>query len=216
MWEAGYEHGDISLGNLMYRGRDKNVGEAGNERGIMSKGKGKSGGRVGGGGSGGGESGGGRTRTRSVIGILHDWDLATWRDDPSASGGLRTERTCTIPYAALDIFKDWEKPFRRRYRHDLESFGWCLDYFCLDHPTNRDFLNLWHNPEHSWAHRFGYLVRMDKYRPREGFEDLYLFAQSFMRWVMAKADRPNKPRHAIKIARHAKMVTNDSCFSSAL
>src|SRR3954468_3074796 len=38
---------------------------------------------------------------------------------------------------------------------------------------------------------------------------------SFVRWLMVKADSPNKPRHAIKIARQEKIVNNVFCLFSA-
>ena len=37
---------------------------------------------------------------------------------------------------------------------------------------------------------------------------------SFMRCVMANADKPNKPRHAMKIAMHANIVNMVPCLCS--
>jgi hypothetical protein len=43
----------------------------------------------------------------------------------------------------------------------------------------------------------------------------FLIPISFIRWVMANAERPNRPRQAMKIAMHAKMVKIFPCLCSA-
>ncbi len=176
MWVAEYEHGDISLNNLMYRRLDEGAGEADNE-GRTKKGKGRHEGR------GDRENNSG---TRRVIGVLHDWDLATRSDAAEGSGVFKAERTGTIPFIALDVIDSRGKRFRRKYRHDLESFGWCLVHFCLDHPTNRHILNKWYDPESSLAQRGWYLPNMDQETPRQRFEALYELAQMFMDWLKEK------------------------------
>ncbi len=159
MWTNGFEHGDLSVKNIMYRKRE----------------------------------------TGQVVGVLNDWDLATRR------GGTRrevlgggTHRTGTTPFAALRLF---DKPIREPYRlyvYDLESAAWLLPYATLDpnHPDNQALLLGWHDRDHTVATRTSFLVNGEKYKPRQGFEDLYLFALRFMRWFMSEftgATLPHDP-----------------------
>lgn len=186
MWKEGYEHGDISLGNLMYRKRTKGVSGAGvfcDE--TRRKGKSKSGDLFG------NES---ESEDEGVTGVLHDWDLATLREAQVASDTDRAERTGTIPYTALDLIKNWYEPYRRRYRHDLESFGWCLVYFCIDHRDNRDKLALWRKFQHSFAYRTIFLLGVERFKPCPGLERLYEFAQRFMAWLMKNVAPPRSGR----------------------
>ena len=43
----------------------------------------------------------------------------------------------------------------------------------------------------------------------------FLIPISFIRWLMAKAESPNKPRHAMNMAMQAKMVKIFACLCSA-
>lgn len=119
-----------------------------------------------------------------VIGILHDWDLAKSHIHQEDQGILKAEWTGTVPYIALDIAKHWNQPFTHRYRHDLELFGWCLLFICLDCTANQMELDLWKDQGPSRRLRLGFLSAMGQYKPHEGFEDLYNSTQEFMRWLM--------------------------------
>ena len=64
-------------------------------------------------------------------GVLNDFDLArlsTPNRQPSA-----TDNTGTLPFLALDLLN--ERAFKglvpRLYRHEAESFTWCLIYVCI-------------------------------------------------------------------------------------
>ena len=59
------------------------------------------------------------------VGVLNDFDLARFADQRGASG---QGNTGTLPFMALDLLS--ERGLRgvipRRYRHETESFTWCL------------------------------------------------------------------------------------------
>ena len=62
---------------------------------------------------------------RRKVGVLNDFDLARFADQRGASG---KDNTGTLPFMALDLLSeeglDGEIPCR--YRHEAESFAWCL------------------------------------------------------------------------------------------
>jgi len=125
----------------------------------------------------------------NIVGVLNDWDLSILSND--AEGGVAESMlhfTGTIPFAALDLIEEDEP---RRYRHDMESFGWSLAYICLDHPDNRHFLGTWHDPEHSTSVRSRFLRKMKNYTPRDQFGTLYEFAQAFLAWITKEAGIQN-------------------------
>ena len=66
--------------------------------------------------------------TGNPVGIVNDFDLATWVDHPTTNN----DRTGTIPFMAIDLLDgglDDRTP--RLYRHDLESFVWVLAYITV-------------------------------------------------------------------------------------
>ena len=88
LWQEGIEHGDISIGNLMYD-------------------------------------------PDTYRGVLNDFDLARSRAvdrKPSSK-----DNTGTLPFLALDLLcnEAFDGLVRRLYRHDAESFTWCLIYICI-------------------------------------------------------------------------------------
>jgi len=88
LWEKHIEHGDISLGNLMY--------DPATKRGVLS-----------------------------------DFNLAR-EGGPNRRPNAK-DTTGTLPFLALDLLskKASEGLVPRRYRHDAESFAWCLIYICI-------------------------------------------------------------------------------------
>ena len=64
------------------------------------------------------------------VGVLNDFDLARFESQAGASG---QDNTGTLPFMALDLLSEeglrGEVP--RRYRHEAESFTWCLICLCL-------------------------------------------------------------------------------------
>jgi len=69
------------------------------------------------------------------VGILNDFDLARFADQVGASG---QDNTGTLPFMALDLLskKGLRGETPRRYRHEAESFAWCL--ICLYFATVED------------------------------------------------------------------------------
>src|SRR5690349_21487143 len=120
-----------------------------------------------------------RKEAGRVIGVLNDWDLAFEKDDT----GNAPRFTGTFPFAALDLIES-KGLVPRRYRHDLQSFGWCLVYVCLDPSENKLLLRSWHDPTRTLAERKAFCTEMYKYTPRQGFEDLYQIATSILSWTM--------------------------------
>ena len=64
-------------------------------------------------------------------GVLNDFDLARWSApdrQPTAK-----DNTGTLPFLALDLLNEaaFKGLIRRLYRHDAESFAWCLIYICI-------------------------------------------------------------------------------------
>ncbi len=150
MWQKGCQHGDISVHNLMYRGKLE--------------------------------------EPNAIVGVLNDWDLSILSDDTESQvTGSALQFTGTIPFAALDLIEDNGQP--RKYRHDLESFGWSLAYICLDHPDSRHLLTPWHGFPTTVAHRLLFLSRMHTHTPKNGFEGLYAFAQDFLLWIISNTGR---------------------------
>jgi len=72
---------------------------------------------------------------RRKVGVLNDFDLSRFADQTGASG---QDNTGTLPFIALDLLSEGglggEIP--RRYRHEAESFAWCL--ICLYFATVED------------------------------------------------------------------------------
>ena len=64
-------------------------------------------------------------------GFLNDFDLA--RLSSPNRGPSTTDNTGTLPFLALDLLS--ERAFKgqvpRLYRHEAESFTWCLIYICI-------------------------------------------------------------------------------------
>ena len=66
--------------------------------------------------------------TGKPVGILNDFDLATWVDHSTTNN----DRTGTIPFMAIDLLKDGlELRTPRLYRHDIESFSWVLAFITV-------------------------------------------------------------------------------------
>ena len=64
-------------------------------------------------------------------GVLNDLDLA--RVGGPARKPSAKDNTGTMPFLALDLLNRaaFEGQVPRRYRHDAESFAWCLIYICV-------------------------------------------------------------------------------------
>ena len=72
---------------------------------------------------------------RRKVGVLNDFDLARFADQRGASG---QDNTGTLPFMALDLLsvRGLGGEIPRRYRHEAESFTWCL--ICLYFATVED------------------------------------------------------------------------------
>ena len=73
--------------------------------------------------------------TGKPVGILNDFDLATWVDHSTTNH----DRTGTIPFMAIDLLKDGlDRRTPRLYRHDIESFSWVLAFVTVAHIEYKD------------------------------------------------------------------------------
>ena len=81
---------------------------------------------------------------RRKVGILNDFDLAKLADQAGATG---QDNTGTLPFMALDLLKRGLcGEIARRYRHDAESFAWCLVCLYLSMVEGADGNNYTRNP----------------------------------------------------------------------
>jgi len=74
---------------------------------------------------------------RRKVDVLNNFDLARFAD-PAGAG--RQDGMGRLPFMALDLMSEdgllGELP--RRYRHEAESFAWCLIYLCLSMVEDTD------------------------------------------------------------------------------
>lgn len=74
-------------------------------------------------------------RNGRIVGILNDFDLAGFMKpgvrNPERMGW---ERTGSIAFMATDLLKHPDGQQKRWYRHDLESFLWCLFWVMMKDP----------------------------------------------------------------------------------
>jgi serine/threonine protein kinase len=67
-------------------------------------------------------------KTGDPVGILNDFDLATWVGNST----MNNDRTGTVPFMAIDLLDGGlDRRIPRLYRHDLESFVWVLAYITV-------------------------------------------------------------------------------------
>ena len=73
--------------------------------------------------------------TGEPVGIVNDYDLATWVDHST----MNTDRTGTIPFMAIDLLDGGlDSCTPRLYRHDMESFVWVLAYITVANIEYKD------------------------------------------------------------------------------
>ncbi|KAF9643688.1 hypothetical protein BDM02DRAFT_3272893 [Thelephora ganbajun] len=67
-------------------------------------------------------------KTGDAVGIINDFDLATWVDHSTTNN----DRTGTIPFMAIDLLDGGlDSRVPRLYRHDVESFVWVLAFITV-------------------------------------------------------------------------------------
>ncbi len=67
--------------------------------------------------------------------ILNDFDLAAVMNPGDTSPQKRGfERMGTKPFMALELLRNAKGEVQRKYRHDLESFAWCLLWCAMAEP----------------------------------------------------------------------------------
>ncbi|KAF9649100.1 hypothetical protein BDM02DRAFT_3167171 [Thelephora ganbajun] len=67
-------------------------------------------------------------KTGDAVGIINDFDLATWVDHSTTNN----DRTGTIPFMAIDLLDGGlDSCVPRLYRHDVESFVWVLAFITV-------------------------------------------------------------------------------------
>ncbi|KAF9647703.1 hypothetical protein BDM02DRAFT_3270005 [Thelephora ganbajun] len=74
-------------------------------------------------------------KTGDPVGIINDFDLATWVDHSTTNN----DRTGTIPFMAIDLLDGGlDDCIPRLYRHDMESFVWVLAFITVARITYGD------------------------------------------------------------------------------
>jgi hypothetical protein len=75
------------------------------------------------------------SETNDPVGIVNDFDLATWVDHSTTNG----DRTGTIPFMAIDLLDGGlDDRIPRLYRHDMESFVWVLAHITVADKEYKD------------------------------------------------------------------------------
>ena len=75
------------------------------------------------------------TGTGDPVGIINDFDLATWVDRSTANN----DRTGATPFMAIDLLDGGlDDRISRLYRHDMESFVWVLAYITVANIEYKD------------------------------------------------------------------------------
>jgi hypothetical protein len=75
------------------------------------------------------------SETNDPVGIVNDFDLATWVDHSATNG----DRTGTIPFMAIDLLDGGlDDRIPRLYRHDMESFVWVLAHITVADKEYKD------------------------------------------------------------------------------
>lgn len=109
-----------------------------------------------------------------IIGVLHDWDLATLVD--ARDDGL--EPIGTMPFMALDLLlpDSMAGSIERLYRHDLEALFWVLVWAIYPKGT---FVS-WESGTYSqcYKEKEHYLIRGNRAAAQKGSQNLKLFALS--------------------------------------
>ena len=75
-------------------------------------------------------------KTGNPVGILNDFDLATWVNHSTTNN----DRTGTIPFMAIDLLDGGlTNRIPRLYRHDMESFVWVLAFVTVAKIEYKDY-----------------------------------------------------------------------------
>ena len=144
-------------------------------------------------------------------GVLSDFDLARM-GGPNREPGAKDD-TGTLAFLALDLLDIWDlkRLVRRRYRHDAESFAWCLIYICFSMEKNErgqidvikpDPLSQWFNTMSS-SYYSRYTLRVDLFRDLPLHKKAGPLAANLHRhWLNRYIDQciagdPAHPRHAV-------------------
>ena len=131
-------------------------------------------------------------------GILIDLDLAV-RVEDTPSGPRSAQRAVSLPFLAFDLLTSEPPP--HEYRHDLESFFWCLWWIAISynrgvHRKRMFELQGWH--EGTWKH-----IQMIKQITQWQYNKLCLLPSPSMADLLSPLAR----LHVMFIAGHAAKVS---------
>lgn len=124
-------------------------------------------------------------RNGKVIGILNDFDLAAIMK-PGARFPARSgwQRTGTIAFMAIDLLSHIDGKLQRWYRHDLESFAWCLLWRMFEHPPRGWLYNGFKAVEND---KRNIISHVEDHTGK--FENCWAFSSHFMiRWLIRLRD----------------------------
>ncbi|PBK63627.1 hypothetical protein ARMSODRAFT_962920 [Armillaria solidipes] len=130
--------------------------------------------------------------------ILNDFDLAPVMKPGDISPQKKGfERTGTIPFMALELLDKADGEVRWRYRHDLESFAWCLLWCAMaeEFPKMAKYGSITDVCDSKAGLAFGLRWRTAK----SGFKPIW---KCVVEWVDALVVRPSKDEDLRKLVEH--------------
>ncbi|SJL06577.1 uncharacterized protein ARMOST_09919 [Armillaria ostoyae] len=130
--------------------------------------------------------------------ILNDFDLAAVMKPGDISPQKKGfERTGTIPFMALELLDKADGEVRWRYRHDLESFAWCLLWCAMaeEFPKMAKYGSITDVCDSKAGLAFGLRWRTTK----SGFKPIW---KCVVEWVDALVVRPSKDEDLRKLVEH--------------
>ncbi|PBK98545.1 hypothetical protein ARMGADRAFT_960212 [Armillaria gallica] len=138
--------------------------------------------------------------------ILNDFDLAAIVNPGDKKKGF--ERTGMKPVMALELLKKAKGEVQRKYRHDLESFAWCLLWCAMAEPFPKRVIH----GSLTDAYVYKYVMAHDRRgTAKSGFEQVWKFVEGwFNAWVERRSKEETLRTSAERfIARWGEFALND-------
>ncbi|KAK0234644.1 hypothetical protein EDD85DRAFT_844788 [Armillaria nabsnona] len=140
--------------------------------------------------------------------ILNDFDLAAVMNPGDISPQKRGfERTGTKPFMALELLNA-KGEVQRKYRHDLESFAWCLLWCAMAEPFPKKVIH----GSLTDAYVYKYVMAHDRRgTAKSGFEQVWKFVEEwFNAWFERRSKEETLRTSAERfIARGGEFALND-------
>ncbi|PBK98535.1 hypothetical protein ARMGADRAFT_579930 [Armillaria gallica] len=128
--------------------------------------------------------------------ILNDFDLAAVMNPGDISAQKRGfERTGTKPFMALKLLWKAKGEVQRKYRHDLESFAWCLLWCAMAEPFPKKAIH--GSLTDVYDSKSGLALAVRAMTAKSGFQPVWKFV---VEWIRAWFVRPSEYEDLRKLA----------------